>query len=108
MADLLATTGGAPARAEQPFYFTSGGARLFGVLHPPSGAPPSGQAWLLCAPFGEERGFAQRTCVEWARALAAEGHWVLRFDHRGYGDSEGWFEQFTADDHVDDVLAARR
>ncbi|ACL66301.1 conserved hypothetical protein [Anaeromyxobacter dehalogenans 2CP-1] len=95
------------ATDEQAFYFTSAGRRLFAVLHAPPDPAASRGGWLLCAPFGEERGFAQRTCVEWARALAAAGHWVLRFDVRGYGDSEGLFEEFTADDHVEDVLAAR-
>ncbi|MFY3745938.1 alpha/beta hydrolase [Anaeromyxobacter sp. Red801] len=93
---------------EQAFYFTSAGRRLFAVLHAPPDPAASRGGWLLCAPFGEERGFAQRTCVEWARALAAAGHWVLRFDVRGYGDSEGLFEEFTPDDHVEDVLAARQ
>lgn len=115
MATLIMTTLdaviGAPspsgdARTEQDFWFESGGSRLFGALHPPAPGAPDRGGWVLCAPFGEERGFAQRTCVEWARALAAAGAWVLRFDHRGYGDSEGWFEEFTADDHAADVLAA--
>lgn len=108
MNDVLPSNTGAesaPARGEQAFFFDSGGQRLFATLHAPPG--PARGAWVFCGPFGEERGFAQRTCVAWARTLAAAGHFVLRFDYRGYGDSEGWFEQFTADDHVADVLAAR-
>ena len=113
MTDVLGVSGRAsPDRAaarEQAFFFTNAGRRLFATLHAPSPGSPEGTtgAWLLCAPFGEERGFAQRTCVGWARALADAGQWVLRFDYRGYGDSDGSFEQFTADDHVDDILAAR-
>lgn len=99
--------GGVSAPGEETFYFASAGRRLSATLHAPApGVPPRG-GWVLCAPFGEERGFAQRTEVTWARALAAAGHWALRLDFRGYGDSEGWFEEHTADDHVEDVLAAR-
>jgi len=98
---------GAATPSEQAFYFTSGGQHLFATLHHPAANTAPAGGWLLCAPFGEERGFAQRTCVEWARALSAAGHWVLRFDYRGYGDSEGLFEQFTAEDHIADILAAR-
>lgn len=98
----------APAGAgEEAFYFESAGRRLFATLHAPPAGAARGGGWLFCAPFGEERGFAQRTMVEWARALAAAGHWVLRFDYRGYGDSEGWFEEFTAEDHLADILQAR-
>ena len=99
-----AATGGA---AERAFYFLSGERRLFATLHEPAREVARSSGWVLCAPFGEERGFAQRMIVEWARALCAAGHWVLRFDYRGYGDSEGWFEQFTAEDHVADILQAR-
>ena len=97
----------APAALEHAFYFRSGGRRLFATLHEPAARAARGDGWLFCSPFGEERGFSQRMAVEWARALCAAGHWVLRFDYRGYGDSEGWFEEVTADDHVADILEAR-
>jgi uncharacterized protein len=97
------------AGREHAFFFVHEGRRLFATLHEPL-APvgPSPSGWVCCAPFGEERGFAQRTAVLWARALCQEGHWVLRFDARGYGDSQGSFAEFTLDDQVADALAAGR
>lgn len=100
-------TSSSPQTREHPFFFRNAGERLFGVLHrPPDDAPPANCGWVFCSPFGEERGFAQRFMVEWARVLCEEGYWVLRFDYRGYGDSEGLFEEFTAEDHIADIQAA--
>ena len=45
-----------------------------------------------------------RQLTLWARRLCAAGHPVLRFDHRGMGDSPGAFEGFTALD--DDIRRA--
>jgi len=44
--------------------------------------------------------------VEWARVLAADGFHVLRFDYRGYGDSDGEFEDHTIEDHLADTARA--
>jgi len=92
---------------EEAFYFGSNGAGIYGVLHRPApDAQPGGPAWVLCQPFGEEAGFAQRTILQWARVLCDQGHWVLRFDYRGCGDSAGSFEDFTVDDYLQDTLDA--
>ena len=92
---------------EEPFFFGSSGAGIYGVIHAPApDAPPGGLAWVLCQPFGEEAGFAQRTMLHWARALRQQGYWVLRFDYRGCGDSAGSFEDFTVDDYLHDTLDA--
>lgn len=42
-----------------------------------------------------------RQLTLWARALAANGHAVLRFDYRGMGDAQGSFQGFR---HVDDDI----
>ena len=92
---------------EQMFFFENNGSRLFGVLHTPIDETlkkPFG--WVFCSPFGEERGFSQRLMVEWARVLCQEGYCVLRFDYRGYGDSDGLFESFTIDNHLEDLGVA--
>lgn len=92
---------------EQHFFFGAPGQRMFAVLHAPvSGAPRRLSAWLLCDAFGEERNQSHRHMVEWARRLAREGFWVMRFDYRGYGDSDGVFEEQSLQDHLDDIVAA--
>jgi len=92
---------------EHPFYFGKPAQRLFGVLHqPPDAAGRKDAAWLFCSAFAEERNQSHRHMLEWARVLCREGFWVLRFDYRGYGDSDGLFEQFTIDDYLTDVRTA--
>jgi len=92
--------------SEQAFFFGPPGGRLYAMLHAPAAGKETEGAWIVCAPYGEECGFARQLLVEWARALSAEGFWVMRFDYRGHGDSSGEFEQFTAEDLVDDISAA--
>jgi len=92
---------------EHPLYFGEPGQRLFGVLHQPAaGADRKDAGWLFCSAFAEERNQSHRHMVEWARVLCREGFWVLRFDYRGYGDSDGLFEQFTIDDYLADIRTA--
>jgi len=93
--------------AEWPFFFGEQGRRTFGVLHQPAaGCVWKNASWVLCAALGQERGNAQRFMVEWARALSRQGYWVLRFDYRGYGDSDGAEEEYSIEDHVADIDAA--
>jgi len=91
---------------ETPFFFAGHGQRLFGLLHEPDTVEPEVVGWVFCHPFAEEKLWAHRVFVSMARDLAGEGMPVLRFDYRGYGDSEGEFEQFTPADHVADIHAA--
>jgi exosortase A-associated hydrolase 2 len=92
---------------EHPFYFGEDAA-IFGVLHRPETALARGPGWVLCSAFGVERNNSHRLMVEWARELCRLGYPVLRFDYRGTGDSAGTFDQFTVDDHLQDILAAMR
>jgi exosortase A-associated hydrolase 2 len=90
---------------ETPFFFPSGEHSLFGVLHHPAGE--SGRpAFVFCHPFGEEKLWAHRVYVAFARVLAASGHPVLRFDYLGNGDSSGTFSQSSLRTAVADVHAA--
>lgn len=89
---------------EIPLFFSMSGQRLFGMLH--TAQPGSGIGWVFCHPFAEEKLWAHRVFVSTARGLAQAGVPVLRFDYRGYGDSDGRFEQFTLADHVADVQRA--
>lgn len=81
------------------------GPGLYGEVYRPSG--PQLPGWVICDPFGKERTNSNRLGFEWARSLAGAGHWVLRFDYRGTGDSAGSFENFTLDDYVKDIGCAR-
>ena len=89
---------------ELPLFFSTPGQRLFGVLHAADADATVG--WVFCHPFAEEKLWAHRVFVSMARELARAGMPVLRFDYRGYGDSDGQFEQFTLADHVADVHTA--
>lgn len=73
---------------ESPFFFASSGRQLFAVLHAPGGHP-SGRGYVLSHPFAEEKLWSHRSFVSLARALAARGDAVLRFDYTGAGDSSG-------------------
>lgn len=90
---------------ETPMFFPNGSYRLFGVLHQPVGTP-SGAAWVFCHPFAEEKLWAQRVYVSFARMLAARGDWVLRFDAMGNGDSEGQFSSASMETMLSDIDAA--
>ncbi len=92
---------------EQPFIFSNGTARLFGMWHLPD-AVPSTTAFLMSHPFGEEKLWSHRVYVSAARALAARGHRILRFDYRGAGDSSGHSDETSLGTHLEDLTAAFR
>lgn len=95
---------------ETPFFFGDPGRQLFGLLHEPTERPAVG-AFVFCHPFAEEKLWAHRVYVAFARALAERGVAVLRFDHFGHGDSDGRFEEATLelwDQDIDLALATVR
>lgn len=69
-------------------YFSSPGGDRYGTTFLPE-SPTSDVAVVLVEPFGEEKKCAYRLLVRLARALAATGIPVLRFDLGGTGDSPG-------------------
>lgn len=75
---------------------------MHGVVH----GCGDGPAVVMCEPFAEEAKCAHRVLTELAWALAGHGLRVLRFDYRGCGDSEGWFEDFDLDAWRADVRGA--
>lgn len=90
---------------EQPGFFEHDGTSLFGVVHTPAGEPRP-LAFVLSHPFGEEKLWAHRAFVSFARLLAARGHAVLRFDYRGCGDSGGELATSSLHSHIGDLAAA--
>lgn len=82
--------------------FECHGEPLVGVLsHPPA---PSDTALLVIVGGPQYRVGSHRQFVALARAVAASGHAVLRFDYRGMGDSGGEARNFEA--VSDDIAAA--
>jgi uncharacterized protein len=90
---------------ETPMFFANGHYRLFGILHQPT-IKPSGWGWVFCHPFGEEKLWAQRVYVSFARMLAAQGAYVLRFDAMGSGDSDGQFFESSVESTLADIAIA--
>lgn len=92
---------------ETAFFFRNGAHRLFGVLHAPKEAS-NGNGAVFCHPFGEEKLWAQRVFVHFARDLAARGWTVLRFDYFGNGDSDGEFAESSVETALSDIHCAIR
>lgn len=84
---------------EAPLVFGCEGEDLVGILH--AGQPPRSRVGVVIVVGGPQyRVGSHRQFVSMARALAAEGYPVLRFDYRGMGDSAGasrTFEDVDAD-----------
>jgi len=82
------------------------GRTLVGRLHRPEGdaAPTAWGVFAHCFTCSKD----YKAPVYTARALAAHGIGVLRFDFTGLGDSEGDFSETTFRTNVGDVVAAAR
>ena len=94
------------AAREEAFAFACEGESLFAVLHYPkaqacANTAAAATAVVIIVGGPQYRAGSHRQFVHLARALAAAGHPVLRFDVRGMGDSTGSllrnFEQITPD-----------
>ena len=92
--------------SEQLFSFANMGQTLFGMLHMPPGPGPFPAVQLFHG-FTADRNEHHFLLVKAARALAAAGFVVQRFDFRGSGESEGDFNQVTIEGEISDALAAR-
>lgn len=76
-----------PDRHERPVIFRCADADLLGILHP---AETTADVLVIVVVGGHQyRIGSHRQFVQLARALAHAGIPAMRFDHRGYGDSEG-------------------
>lgn len=81
---------------ERAFTFECEDCSLCGILHAPSNAGPRGVLVVVGGP--QYRVGSNRQFILLARALAADGIPVLRFDYRGMGDSEGELRTFESID----------
>ncbi|MDE2370308.1 MAG: hydrolase 1, exosortase A system-associated [Burkholderiales bacterium] len=78
---------------ELPIVFECEGSELVGIVHRPEQVAARGLL-LVVAGGPQYRAGVNRLQVELARDLAAMGIPMMRFDHRGLGDSEGRFGGF--------------
>lgn len=90
--------------SETPFFFSRDEHQLFGILHRP--LTTNGRGFVFCHPFAEEKLWAHRVYVTYARRLCELGHSVLRFDYMGHGDSSGKFEDSSIETRLRDIAAA--
>jgi len=88
------------AARERPVVFACGSDALVGVLHEAAGR----RGILILVGGPQYRVGSHRQFVLMARAFAASGFPVLRFDYRGMGDSDG--EPRTFEDIADDIRRA--
>jgi len=82
-----------------------GGVSILGVLSAPLGAPLD-LGWVICHSFGMEQTYLQPLEAAMARSLAAEGFPVLRFQGRGYGETDAPIEVVGLESHVEDAERA--
>jgi exosortase A-associated hydrolase 1 len=88
---------------EEPVVFACGGEQLLGIVHhAPGAAGTVGVVVIVGGPQYRVGSHRQFTLL--ARSLAAAGFAVLRFDHRGIGDSDGQVRSF--EDIAEDIRAA--
>ena len=92
---------------ENQFFFNNDNYTLFGVIYTPQYIDiANGKGIVICDPFGEEKLWAQRICVNFSRHLAKLGYTILRFDYMGRGDSDGDFKDATVRTRISDVKCA--
>lgn len=90
---------------EEAFYFGDENAKLFAILHRPKNGKEK-KGVIFCHPFGEEKQYSYRVFVRFARELCKRDFYVLRFDCRGYGDSQDDFEDATVETQIADTRKA--
>ena len=91
-----------PPPQERTLMFTCGAAALIGIIHVPPAVARRGVLIVVGGP--QYRAGSHRQFLLLARSLADRGVPVMRFDHRGIGDSDGPYCGFEALD--DDIAAA--
>ena len=88
------------------FFRGSGGHSLFGVLHRPAQVDDRKAAFVFCHPLAEEKLWAHRVFVAFARLLAASGHPVLLLGLRGICNCGGRFSDLSLQIACDDIRVA--
>lgn len=86
----------------EPVEFFSEGYKLQGILEVPEGRGRV-PAIVLCAGYG---GIKERILPDISRKLVEAGYAVLRFDYRGFGESEGPKDRLFPLEQVEDIRNA--
>ena len=89
---------------EKPVVFYNQDQQINGILHSPTGHDTPCPAVAFFHGFTGTKVEPHRIFVKTARELAAIGFYVLRFDFRGSGDSEGDFSEMTIGGEVSDAI----
>ena len=89
---------------ERPVVFYNQGQQLNGILHSPTNCETPCPAVAFFHGFTGTKVEPHRIFVKTARELAAIGFYVLRFDFRGSGDSEGNFSEMTIGGEISDAI----
>ena len=89
---------------EKPVVFYNQEQQINGILHSPTGCDAPCPAVAFFHGFTGTKVEPHRIFVKTARELAAIGFYVLRFDFRGCGDSEGDFSEMTIRGEVSDAI----
>lgn len=94
-----------PHSMERPERFYSAGIRLAADLHVPDDLAPGERraGIVLCHGFGAIKAF---TLPDLARSYVEAGYVVLRFDHRGFGESGGTRWRLMPLEQVEDIRNA--
>ncbi|MCH9695846.1 MAG: alpha/beta hydrolase [Gammaproteobacteria bacterium] len=77
------------AGCKESFWVSDGDARLYTVLHYPSGGKMRRTGVVICNPLGHEYVHSYRALRHLADRLANAGFPVIRFDYEGTGNSSG-------------------
>ena len=89
---------------EKISFFNSLNQRLFGYLHRGLSGPGLGPTVILCHGMMSAKEGTKQTAL--AEKLEGSGFSVLRFDFSFCGESEGFFEEITFTQEVDDLRSA--
>lgn len=86
--------------------FSSGSFELTGQWDGPVKADGPLPAVIFCHGFTGNRFESRRMFARLSARLAEQGVWTFRFDHRGCGESQGDFVDFTPDGMLEDLRSA--
>lgn len=91
---------------ERPVVFENEGEQLVGMVHEPAEGGGAKPGVMMLHGFTGNRIEQHQLFVKTARKLAQTGFYVLRFDFRGSGESQGQFSRMTVSGEISDALAA--